>query len=56
MERCPKCDGMMLQMKIKKTVLPETEKKQAYKCSRCGYYLEKQQVFLSGRYSSDVQA
>ncbi len=35
----------MLQMKIKKSVLPDTEKKQVFRCSRCGYYVEKQQVF-----------
>lgn len=55
MEKCQKCSGVMLQMKTKKTVtmLPDAEKKQGWKCSRCGYYLEKQQVFLSNRYDAE---
>jgi hypothetical protein len=38
----------MLAMKQRKTMLPDSEKKQGWKCSRCGTYLEKQQVFLHG--------
>lgn len=47
MEKCQKCGGMMLAMKIKKTVLSDMEKKQGWKCSRCGFYLERQQTFNS---------
>jgi DNA-directed RNA polymerase subunit M/transcription elongation factor TFIIS len=50
MEKCQKCSGVMLLMKTKKTVMPDAEKKQAWKCSRCGYYFEKQQVFHTSRY------
>ncbi len=39
-------------MKTKKTVMPDAEKKQAWRCSRCGYYIEKQQVFNTSRYPS----
>ncbi len=47
MERCSKCGGVMLEMKAKKTVLPTEMKRQIFKCSRCGYYQEKQR-HLSG--------
>jgi len=40
----------MLQMKSKKTMMHDIEKKVGLKCSRCGYYVEKQQVFSSGSY------
>lgn len=50
MERCSKCGGIMLQMKIKKTVMRDIEKKLVLKCSRCGFYIEKQQVFSAGSY------
>lgn len=53
MEKCQKCGGMMLQMKTKKTMMPDAERKQGWKCSRCGFYMEKQQVFLHGRYQDD---
>lgn len=53
MEKCQKCGGVMLQMKTKKSVLPDIEKKQGWKCSRCGYYLEKQQVFLTSQYEAN---
>ncbi len=43
----------MLTMKIKKSVLPDTEKKQGLKCSRCGFYLEKQQIFSGGRFNEN---
>lgn len=50
MEKCQKCSGMMLVMKSKKSALPDIEKKMGLKCSRCGFYLEKQQTFSGGRY------
>lgn len=55
MEKCQKCSGVMLQMKTKKTTMTiDAEKKQSWKCSRCGFYLEKQQVFSTGRFSDDT--
>jgi DNA-directed RNA polymerase subunit M/transcription elongation factor TFIIS len=45
MEYCSKCGGVMLLMKIKKTLLPDSDKLQGFKCSRCGYYLEKPQLY-----------
>lgn len=56
MEHCTKCNGMMLVMKVKKSLLPDTEKKQGLKCSRCGYYIEKQQVFVTGRYEANKRS
>lgn len=53
MEKCQKCSGVMLAMKQRKTILPDAEKKQGWKCSRCGYYVEKQQVFLQPQYGLD---
>ena len=49
MDRCPKCDGVMLSMKVKQTILPDAEKKQGLKCSRCGFYEERKQIFLGGQ-------
>lgn len=37
-------------MKSKKSVMHDIEKKLGLKCSRCGYYIEKQQVFSHGSY------
>lgn len=46
MERCSKCSGVMLLMKAKKTLLSsDVERKQIFRCSRCGFYLEKQQLY-----------
>lgn len=55
MERCPKCNtGVLLVMKTtKKTILPDAERKQCWKCSRCGYYLEKPQVFRNSPYAAE---
>lgn len=53
MEHCSKCNGVMLEMKVKKTLTPDREKKQVFKCSRCGYYQEKQQVFLNDNSTLD---
>lgn len=50
MEKCQKCNGVMLQMKIKRSAMPENEKKQGWRCSRCGYYVEKQQIFAAGQF------
>lgn len=48
MEKCQKCSGVMLQMKSKQSAtLHDSEKKQVWKCSRCGLYVEKQQTFFS---------
>jgi len=47
MDKCTKCNGIMLIMKVKKSVIPDSEKKQVLKCSRCGYYVEKQQAFMT---------
>lgn len=53
MEKCQKCNGVMLQMKPKRTtLLPDSEKKQEWKCSRCGYYAEKTQTQVK-RYGAD---
>lgn len=56
MEKCQKCSGMMLLMKIRKSALADTEKKQGLKCSRCGYYVEKQQSFSGGPYQDEANA
>lgn len=53
MERCSKCSGVMLQMKTKKSLVSDAEKKQVFRCSRCGLYLEKQQAFTSADYDRD---
>lgn len=37
-------------MKIKRTALQDNEKKRGWRCSRCGYYIEKQQIFSAGEY------
>lgn len=55
MERCSKCNGVMLEMKVKKTLLPDAERKQVFKCSRCGYYVEKPQTFASKRFNNQPE-
>lgn len=55
MEKCTKCGGVMLLMKTKKSVMPDAEKKQGWKCSRCGQYVEKQQIFNSNHYQADEE-
>jgi DNA-directed RNA polymerase subunit M/transcription elongation factor TFIIS len=59
MEKCQKCGGIMLPMKTKKSLVPDVEKKQGMKCSRCGNYVEKLQTFSTAattRYDDDSAA
>lgn len=50
MEKCQKCNGVMLEMKSQRRVMGETQSTQSFKCSRCGNYLAKRTVYTNGKY------